>query len=96
VAHIAEHVVVDHEIVDQAFEQRVVEDEQSFRQIAHRALLYDGIVEMPEYGEQRIRVVAIAVPDVRKRVAGWAQLARLVGPEFAVGWGAARIVETPG
>ncbi len=45
---------------------------------------YDGGVEVPEYGEQRIRVPAIAVPDVLERVAGRAQLARVLRPELAV------------
>jgi hypothetical protein len=70
--------------VDQTLEQRIVEDEQRFRQVAHRALRDDSVVEVPEYGEQRIRVMAIAVPDVRNRVAGRAQLARLVGPELGL------------
>ena len=85
VANVTEHIVVDDEIVYQTFEKRIVESEQRFRQIAHRALCYDGCVEVPEYGEECIRVVAVAVPNVIERVAGRALLADVVGSELAIG-----------
>jgi hypothetical protein len=78
VANVNEHIVVDDEIVNQTFEKRIVENEQRFRQIANRARCYDRCVEVPEYGEECIRVVAVAVPNVVERVAGRAPVTDVV------------------
>src|SRR5215470_5352902 len=79
-----EHVVVDHEVIDQALEQRVVEDEPGFWQIARSPFDDHGSIEVTEYGQQRVRVAAIAVPDVLQLITHRAQLSRTVGPELAV------------
>src|SRR5262249_18280857 len=82
--NVTEHVVVDHEVIDQALEECVVEDEPRFWQIADSAFDNHGSIEVTEYGQQCVWVAAIAVPDVLQLITRRAQLSRTVGPELAV------------
>ncbi|MNU02961.1 hypothetical protein D3C72_2468270 [compost metagenome] len=63
-SHISEDIKINNKVVNQAFEKRVINHEQGFRQVTHRPLQDDRIVVVAHHRQDGIGILAIAVPNI--------------------------------